>query len=553
MAGDGSPAARDVGAQTHDVTGRATAGLVEKALAARLRTVLPHLLGPGVWESAPGRREAERAGAGDLLDAAARSLCSDPATDKLWLVLAATAARLPTDEDVHEAAYRAETSSPARMALWLLEESTRRSTLAGAVRSIRLAGDHVLVDAGERRDLDVPSTLANFDRLVDVVIARWQQKDRYLRVAWDSAFGCWTAGGELVIPWKTTVVVLGTPPLETTDALAAAAELSGSTFVALADDNFPAASAGLIPDERVAQIVANLSVLKHFSRVATLSEASAGDYRGFVSAMSAQGLVGPDVIACPLGTEPLVASGKTQRSVSAENQDLPSEPNTPEPSPDIPKILYVGDADERSNLRGLLFAAALLWDEGIPFELDLVVSGTLGAEVAKFRDSLVLAGRRVNVHSAVDPAAIENLYASARFSVSPSAHEGMVLSISESLARGVPVLSSKRSAWTAASSCRGVMAAEVSDDSELCAAIRLLLSDDALIGLLRDEITRRDHRSWVDLADNLWECLVDSAGCPQTQKFSASEAASYSVINARPNDAAAVVGPRDARRLSDSH
>jgi len=535
------------------VTERATAGLVETALAARLRTVLPHLLGPGVWESDLGRGGVGLLGAGDLIDAAARSLCSDPAADKLWLVLAATAARLPNAEDVHEAAYRAETSSPARMALWLLEDSTRRSTLAGAVRRIRLAQGQVPVDAGERRDLDVRSTLANFDRLVDVVVARWQRKDRYLRVAWDSAVGCWTAGGELVVPWKTTVVVVGTPPLEMRDALAAAGELSGSTFVALADDNFPAASAGLIPDERVAQIAAHLSVLKHFSRVAALGEASAVDYRGFVSAMSAQGLVGPDVIVCPLGTEPLVASGKTQGSVSAENQNLPSEPNTPEPSPDIPKILYVGDADERSNLRGLLCATALLWDEGIPFELDLVVSGTLGAEVVKFRDSLVIAGRRVNVHSAVDPAAIENLYASARFSVSPSVHEGTVISISESLARGVPVLSSKRSAWTADSSCRGVMTADVSDDSELCAAIRLLLSDDSTISRLRTEIASRKCRSWDDLADGLWECFVNPVDLPQPQRRSELEAAGAADCKATLEPAPAAFEGANGRRVSDGY
>lgn len=504
MAGDGSPAARNVGAQTHDVTERATAGLVEESLAARLRTVLPHLLGPAVWERGVRDTAVGRGGAGDLVDAAARHVCADPSPDKLWLVLAAAAARLPSAEDVHEAAYRAETSSPAQMALWLLEHASRRSTPAGLVRRIRLADDHVLVDAGARSDSDSRSALADFDRLVDVVTARWEQKDRYLRVAWDCAFGCWTAGADLVVPWKTTVVVLGTTALEARDPLAAAGELSGSTFVALADDNFPAASAGLIPDARVARIVAHLSVLKHFSRVATLSEASAADYRGYVSAMSAQGLVGPEVIVCPLATEPLVASGSR---VGRASMPSPSKSDRGG-NPGSPVILFLGNIDGRSNLDSLLCAAERLWSEGARFELAVAADGAPDRQCLSLLAYLAAKGRRVALRSAVTAGEVSDLFRSSRFVVSPSSHEGTALTISESLARGVPVLCSKQAASTDPSWPAGVLSVDTTDEAALSAVIRRLLGDDLLVSELREQLERRQPLPWSEAADGMWDLLV---------------------------------------------
>ncbi len=518
------------------MTDRSTAGLVEASLAARLRQVLPYLEGPGDCDSGPRLTDA-----GDLIDATARHVCADPATDKLWLVLAATAGRLPTAGDVREAHYRAETSSPTQMALWMLDDSARRSTPASAVRSIRLVDDHVLVDAGARlhvgastghaqRGLDRHPLVPDFDRLVAVLTACWKNKDRYLRVAWDPTFGCWTADDELIVPWRTTVVVLGTTALEMRDPLAAAAEMSGSTFAALVDDNFPAASGGLIPDEYLEQTVHHLNALKHFSRVAALSEASAVDYRGFVSAMPAQGVRAPQVVYCALATDPFppepgisaelpqgcrYTRAQEKLGDTASNGD--SEPPINQPidlSPDLPTILCVGAADRRFNLAGLLCAADLLWTEGIQFELNLVVSKLGTGDFPPLNDRLLPAGRPIKIHLATDQIDLEALYATARFCISASNHEGMAIWTSEVLSRSIPVLSSPRNAWNGDRYTAGVMAVDIDDSHDLVAAIRLLLTDDVAVSHLRDEIASRGRRPWDKFSDELWSFLVDAASPP---------------------------------------
>ncbi len=520
------------------------AEVIEDALARRLAEVLPHLAGgaTSLKETVSGVGAHD---AGGLLDAACRSLCDDPSLQRCWLVLTATAGRLPSADDVREASHRAETSRPAQLGLWLLEHAARSTALECSVRGLVVVSDRVIVDdftvaapggkVASAPTLGTPTfgtptlrtpTLRTpgFDRLAAVVAARWQARNGCVRVAWDPFFCGWTTDGraanglttdgELVVPWGTTVVTLGCAPAQVCAPLAAAAELSGSTFAALADDCYPAASAGLIPDWQVTHAVRYLSVIKHFGRVATLSEASAADFAGYASALAAQGLAGPQVTSCRLATQPLplsrTADSGTGRADTAGARDTAGA----QTRLGVPIVVYAGDVDGRSDLPGLLCAAELAWADGADFEVVIAAREVHDADVAKLVGRLRRAGRPVEMRVAMTEEDLDALYRSATLCVSPSPHEGTTLAISESLARNVPVLSSQRPTPQGGAGQAGVLRFDA-DDEALSDAMRLVLGDDAVLASLRDQLHARQARSWDAFADDLWDLLVAPAGPAQ--------------------------------------
>ncbi len=539
--------------------GGVAAEVIEDALARRLAAVLPYLAGgdtsPKATVGALGTHDA-----GGLLDLACTSLCEDPSLDRCWLVLGATAGCLPCADDVREASYRAETSRPAQLGLWLLEHASSSAALECAGRGLVVVSDRVIVDdftvaapggvGSSARRLDTPG----FDRVAALTAARWQSRSDCVRVVWDPSFCGWTTGGwnaggwttdgrttdgrttdgwtadgraagsrgvdgtssagELVVPWGATVVTLGCAPPQVCGPLAAAAELSGSTFAALADDCYPAASGGLMTDWQVTQAVQYLSVIKHFGRVATLSEASAADFAGYASALAAQGLAGPQVTSCRLATQPLPLSSAASNAASPAGTAGAAGSAGPSgrTRPGVPIVVYAGDVDGRCDLPGLLCAAELAWADGLDFEVVIAAREVHQDEVAQLVGRLRRAGRRVEIRRGMTEADLDELYRSATLCVSPSPHEGTAVAISESLARGVPVLCSQRPTPRGGAGQAGVLRFDADDDEALGAAMRLALQDDAVLTGLTGQLNTRETRSWEAFADDLWDLLAAPAG-----------------------------------------
>ena len=446
---------------------------VEAALAFRLAQIVPHLAVDLADDAAHDPVSAQRVdgAAAALLDLVARNLCVQPTPDRLWLALTAVAGCLPRADDILEAGYRAETSNPAQTAIWMLDYALERGSAETRTRSLRVLPGAVFVDPGVPGAERTPRPV---DALAASILARWTTRNHVICVSWTPGDECWTAAvdgpTEFVVPWHSTVVLLGRPPLGASERIAAAAQYSGSLFAALTDDCFPAASAGLRDDSAVSAIARYLGVLRHFSRLAALSEASAADFRGLASALPAQGLVGPNVAFCAPPTTPPPLSPRTSRAPAVVERPPVPPPQT---------VICVGDLDDRPSQSELRYACERLRSEGLRFELRVE-----GPEAQK----------------------LDSLYASARFAVFPSPHEGNALAISQCLATGVPVVCSK---FLATSPADGIAFFDASDPASLRDVMRALLVDDDRISNLRAQIDGRRNISYDDYADNLWGFLVD--------------------------------------------
>jgi glycosyltransferase involved in cell wall biosynthesis len=156
-------------------------------------------------------------------------------------------------------------------------------------------------------------------------------------------------------------------------------------------------------------------------------------------------------------------------------------------SRDPAHFLYVGDAEERKGVPGLLEAyAAYRADSQGP--LDLVLAG---------RASALATGDGVRAEPDPDPGRLAELLAGAAALVHPSRHEGFGLTVIEAMAAGVPVV---------AGSSAGVR--EIAGDAvlragsgELAAALARVASDEDLRARLRRAGTERAAAfSWEESA-----------------------------------------------------
>lgn len=117
--------------------------------------------------------------------------------------------------------------------------------------------------------------------------------------------------------------------------------------------------------------------------------------------------------------------------------------------------------------------------------------------------------RPLDVRRAVSDAELDHAYAMASFTVFPSLHEGYGLPVAESLAHGVPVITSDFGSTAEIAADGGALLVDPHDDGALTAAMRTLLTDQQALDRLRDEISGRPERSWRDYADGLWGQLVE--------------------------------------------
>jgi glycosyltransferase involved in cell wall biosynthesis len=485
---------------------------VEDALRGRLLAVR-HVLAP--------ESDSETA-TPNLLHALARAVQDAPAPDRVWLLASAIVGAFPTPGQVAGFRRRLDLAAPgAAMFAALTATIDRASATQGAMRRLELVERSVIVDVAFCASHEHNTGI---QRVVRETMPKWRDAGHPMRfVTWtddassfrdlseveadrvlnwhdreypsghDKRHGPSESGdtsiATMVIPWRSHVFLPEVPAFELCEPLAAIAEFSGNSVSLIGYDAIPLVSAEGQRAEESERFAHYLTVVKHADRVLAISESAAEEFRGFVDALGAQGLQGPDVVAVPLAVE------VPQRAVALERR-----------TGERPLVLCVGSHEPRKNQEAILSAAELLHREGLDFELVFVGGGSRGATAAFDArvGRLRRAGFAVRSMRGLPDVELWALFKRARCSAFVSLHEGFGLPVAESLALGVPVLTSNFGSLAEIAAMGGCVTVDPRDDDAIVDGLRRLLTDDELIERLRAEAATAPPRTWSQYADDLW-------------------------------------------------
>ncbi len=361
----------------------------------------------------------------------------------------------------------------------VVTETVRRWLIRPTACAVRFDAEH-----GRLEPLDA-STLATF--LGEEAAPSRSQRDSRLAV------------DTMLLPWRCTLLApelfAEAPRSDAYRSLAASGVLRAFSLIAY--DLVPATAAETVASGMAEGFAQYLSAVKHSTRVSAISEATARDLRGFLSALESQGLTAPAVSAHPLPIgDPPVATGT---GIGPEEFTRL----------DAPRILVVGSHEPRKNHLRVLAAAELVWRRGVRFQILFI--GGHGWESLEFSSEvtrLQSLGMPVFVRRAADEAALWAAYRSARFSVFASLSEGYGLPIAESLSAGTPVITSGFGSM-AEVGASGALLIDPRSVKALADAMELLLTDDAELERLRAEAVLRQRDSWDDYAAAVWDHLVN--------------------------------------------
>lgn len=428
-------------------------------------------------------------------------------------MLTAVAGALPQTDDVKAAVRARDLTSPAEFAVWLLEAGFRLAGAAGAPElEMDVVSSSVVVDVdfSARHELHT-----GIQRVVREVVPRWERGHEFTLVAWTDPGGAmrhllphehdriirWNgrravdedelpaaSGHRMVVPWRSTVLLLENPAPERCPALAAMSLFSGNRTALIGYDCIPAISPELIHAGLPDRFMRTLEVVKHAHCVAGISAGATREFEGFVDMLSAQGLRGPSVVECALPVE--VPAG---------------EPVTPTGTP---LVVSIGSFEPRKNQLAVLHAAELLWREGLDFRLEFIGGGGWTTEFDAVMARLTRAHRPIRRRTAISDVELWNSLRSARFTVFVSLHEGFGLPVAESLACGTPCLTSDYGSTREIADGGGALTVDPRDDRAIADQMRRLLTDDALVAELREKALQRPPRTWDDYARELWDDLV---------------------------------------------
>jgi glycosyltransferase involved in cell wall biosynthesis len=488
---------------------------IEAALSRRLREVAPLLL----EEQAPDLDEDLARDAANVLDTLVRSVRNDPTPERMWLLCAAVSGALPT-RDVLVAGTRFFNHAPTIEAtLWLLDYALESSANPSVVdMDLRIVRDGVVVHVDHTGRHDLHTGIQQVVRRVvpiwardhDIVPVVWSDPARAMRtltpvesgrVFQQSAEGSDREGTidrpVLVVPTNSTVVLAEVPSPAACDRLAALAEFSSNDVVAIGYDCIPALSPHMMPIGETNRFARYLPVVKHARRVVSIGTTSTAEFRGFVSAITSQGLSGPIVSEVPLPVGKPVSDRHAAQAPSRKAGELPL-------------VLCVGTLEPRKNQMAVLYAAERLWREGLNFELLFIGGAGWGESVPSAIDRLRQESRPVRAKLKVSSAELDEAYERASFTVFPSLHEGFGLPVAESLEHGTPVITSNYGSTAEIARGGGAILIDPHDDEELVSAMRRLLTDEELVRQLRRDIHARTARTWEEYASEVWDDIFSA-------------------------------------------
>ncbi|WP_372594275.1 glycosyltransferase family 4 protein [Actinotalea sp.] len=469
-----------------------------------------------------GLAEAASSGLQDLVD----RLRSSQDVSLAWLLLTAVAGCYPQADDVRAVRRAARLDDGTETALAVLDRARHLAlTHRTADRPMRVVGD-VVVDL----DLCSRSDFHNgIQRVARETIRCWGAEHEITTAAWTDSGGALRSMSpleeararhwaepllderrqeaddepftefDLLVPWRTTVVLAEVPIESRCPQLAALAEFSGNRLVAIGYDAIPLVSADLRPEGEPSAFAAYLTVVKHSTAVAGISRSATDEFAGFAATLPGQGLTGPVVSEVRLPSEVPPAPAGWVRT-----------------APATPRVLSVGRFEPHKNQGALLHAAELLWREGLDFSLDLIGGpGWSTTAVDAQLAALERAGRPVRRLGSVPEEVLWSSIREASFTVFVSLHEGFGLPVSESLACGTPVITSDYGSQGEIAEGGGCLAVDPRDDAAVTSAMRRLLTDPVELDRLRQEAIARPLRTWKQYATELWDVLMkEPRPCP---------------------------------------
>jgi glycosyltransferase involved in cell wall biosynthesis len=502
-----------VGRSLLEVEGAPTAKS-EDALAARLRAIAPLLLDAPL----PDADRDPASDAANTLDLLVEFVAAKPSSSRIWLLLTSLCAAYPTRTEIDRIRRLFELLDHRNAVISLLDISLSVASARGEPETdIHIIEGGVIVDVDHSAKFDLNTGIQRVTRCLlpiwndqhEIVPAAWTANAGALRsltpmelervVSWSSRKPATRADDHnssrtaprLLVPWRSVVVMAEVPPGNVSDSLAAIGDYSGSRLVGIAYDSIPVVSADMVPAADTSKFVRYLTCLKFASRMAGISSSSASEIAGFVQALSTQGLPGPVVVEVPLASPAADFS------------------NVRTPDTNVPNVLVIGSHEPRKNHLAILHGAEILWREGAKFSLSFIGGSGWGDEFPRRAAELVRADRPITVRRAVSESELEASYATASFTVFPSLHEGYGLPVAESLAHGVPVITSDFGSTAEIGAHGGALLVNPHDDDALTSAMRTLLSDGQTQRRLRQEIRSRPERTWQNYSDELWELLIE--------------------------------------------
>jgi glycosyltransferase involved in cell wall biosynthesis len=163
-----------------------------------------------------------------------------------------------------------------------------------------------------------------------------------------------------------------------------------------------------------------------------------------------------------------------------------------------PYIFFAGAADARKNLVTLVAAHQHAFPKN---DVALVVAGAAPPP-----------GTRVHAVGALEPAELARWYRGARLVAIPSVYEGFGFPLLEAMACGTPALATRGSSLIEVGGSGCAWIADPLDVEEWSAALRLMLSDEPVRALLRDEgLARAATFSWDRCANETLTVLRQAA------------------------------------------
>ncbi|MCC2335680.1 glycosyltransferase family 4 protein [Cellulomonas wangsupingiae] len=444
-------------------------------------------------------------------------LLAGAAPDATWLTLAVLQGAMPRDAEVLAHVRAVALDGPLTGFADVLAGPRAPWRRAVAGRDVEVLSDVVLVDLAHTSRTSLATGIQRVARQTarrwadahDVVLVGWTADGRALRRLTPDEVRVALHGGpvpsralatdRVVLPWRATYVL---PELATeqerTERILALARWSGSRTGVVGFDCVPITSAETIGTGMGAAFAQNLAAVRHMDRVATISHAAAGEYRGWRRMLTGAGLDGPEIAPVVLPVEAQPASAEDVRRARSRFA-----------ADGLPVALCVGSHEPRKNHLAVLQAAELAWRSGSRFRLLFVGGNAWGSQTFERRlKELAAAGRPVSAVSALSDDELWALYALARFVVFPSLNEGFGLPVAEAIATGTPVLTSDFGSMREIAEGRGGLLVDPRDDVALARGLRRLADDDELLASLTAEAVASPARTWDEYAAQTWDYLV---------------------------------------------
>lgn len=451
-----------------------------------------------------------------------------PSAAVAWLALLCVTGSYPLEQQVAEAD-RTLRSDGADGLIGLIERRFHAALSAGTVstRELDVVSGGVVVDVSQLASSNIHTGI---QRVAREAVTRWicarpsvrlaffdtnagalrllstAERNRIMR--WRDELGA--SGSHLagripdasehaLVPWKCHVIIPEVAERQRTQGLRGlvTAKIHGSLSL-IGYDLIPIVAAEMCASGTPELFTQYLSLVREADRVSTISRQSADDFRAFSTMLGGLGASSPDVRAHALPTVTLaVADGEVEVARRLLGPD------------ELPVVLVVGSQEPRKNHVVVLEAAQRLWARGHRFGMAFVGGGSWKDEnFSNLARVLQSRGRPVTVLRRVSERELWAAYRIARFTVFPSLVEGYGLPVAESLASGTPAITSDYGSMAEIASGGGALLVDPRNVDELEEQMRLLLTDDELLGRLRAEARARDFGSWDQYAREVFSYLV---------------------------------------------